>query len=49
MKNVSPCFILTARIYCLSFRHQLTPLKAGESKYLNKNCQAGTANAPQVW
>lgn len=49
MKNVLCYFILTGRMYCLSFKHQLTPLKLVKSKYVNKNCQIVTANAPEVW
>lgn len=49
MKNALCCFSLTGRIYCLSFRHQLTPLKLVKSKYVNKNCQTVTAKAPEVW
>lgn len=49
MKNVLRYFILTGRIYCLSSKHQLPPLKRAKSKYVNKNCQVGTAKAPEVW
>lgn len=49
MKNVACYFILTGRIYCLSFKHQLTALELLKSKYVNKSCQTGTANGPQVW
>lgn len=38
MKNALPFFILTGRTYCLSFYHQLAPLKLVKSKYVNSNC-----------